>query len=135
LFCLLLYTFEKMGRLFKDRTPFLRDKSAYTAQLSIFRALTMFGDGKHVYRAENTVVQQTLFRLSNSVFPSNVFHRMKKNALPFICRLFQTTENIVYETQLLPARVLPSRFAGEQNMRKMEFYKAAEKGDKKAAHP
>ncbi len=95
----------------------------------------MFGDGKHVYGAENTVVQQTLFRLSNSVFPSNVFHRMKKNALPFICRLFQTTENIVYETQLLPARVLPSRFAGEQNMRKMEFYKAAEKGDKKAAHP
>lgn len=60
---------------------------------------------------------------------------MKKNALTFICRLFQTTENIVYETQLLPARVLPSRFAGEQNMRKMEFYKAAEKGDKKAAHP
>lgn len=95
----------------------------------------MFGDGKHVYGAENTVVQPTLFRLSNSGFPFNVLHRMKKNALPFICRLFQTTENIVYETQLLPARVLPSRFAGEQNMRKMEFYKAAEKGDKKAAHP
>lgn len=67
-----------MGRLFKDRTSFLRDNGAYTAQLSIFRALTMFGDGKHVYGAENTVVQQTLFRLSNFVFPSNVLHRMKK---------------------------------------------------------
>lgn len=113
MFCLLLYTFEKMGRLFEDRTPFLRDKGACTAQLSIFRALTMFGNGKHVYGAENTVVQQTLFRLYKLRFPVQRFSPHEKNALPFICRLFQTTENIVYETQLLPVRILPSRFAGE----------------------
>ena len=70
----------------------------------------MFGDGKHIYRAENTVVQQTLFRLYKLRFPVQRFSPHEKNALPFICRLFQTTENIVYETQLLPPRVLPSRF-------------------------
>ena len=86
MFCLLLYTFEKMGRLFKDRTPFLRDKGACTAQLSIFRALTMFGDGKHVYGAQNTVVQQTLFRLYKLRFPVQRFSPHEKNALPFICR-------------------------------------------------
>ena len=67
--------------LFKGRTPFLRDNGAYTAQLSIFRALTMFGDGKHVYGAENTVVQQTLFRLYKLRFPVQRFspHEKKRS--------------------------------------------------------